>query len=307
MVRLVQRKDLETESYDRKFDYFTLSHVWGNDKFLTLTSTNMESFKTGLPICNLRKSFQDAIAMTRRLHIQYLWIDSLCILQDSNYDWQLEASTMEKVYSNGLCNLAACNGADEKSGFFRQRNPVAGGPFSILWNWSDGIEKLNIFYDWSNTVKDHTPLNARGWVMQERLLSPRTMFFSTFPFWECREMMTCEAYPLKEFSDMYEGLAVMDKLNVDHFRDPEISNTAWNGVISTYSRCSLTVESDKLIALCGIAKRVGALHGGEYLAGIWSRNLLTGLLWQNSKQLIGTGLGNERSSEFIGRFSYRKY
>jgi hypothetical protein len=298
---------LEIESSTKRFDYLTLSHVWGNDQFLKLTSKNIEWFKTGLPICDLRQSFQDAIVMTRRLHVQYLWIDSLCIVQDSISDWGLEASTMDMVYSRGLCNLAACNGIDNKSSFFRPRNPVTGGPLSLLWNWSDCSEKLNIFYDWANTLRDHTPLNARGWVLQERLLSPRTMLFSTFPFWECQEMITCEAYPSQDSKAKYTWLAMPDKLAVGRIRNLPAGRSFWSKIIYTYSRCDLTVQSGELIALCGIAKRVGAVYGGEYLAGIWSQNLLTGLLWQISKWVTGFDRDTVRSREFIGTFPYQKY
>jgi hypothetical protein len=306
-VKLVERKDLERESSNNKFDYFTLSHVWGNNPFLKLTSKNIESFRTELPICDLRQSFQDAIVMTRRLHAQYLWIDSLCIIQDSISDWGLEVSEMDMVYSRGLCNLAACNGTDNKSGFFRPRDPLTGGPLSLLWNWSDCTEKVSIFYDWANTLRDQTPLSARGWVLQETLLSPRTIFFSTFSFWECREMITCEAYPSQDFRTKYDRLAGPGKLAVSQIRDPRAASFFWNSIIFTYSRCNLTVEGDKLIALCGIAKRLGAVYGGEYLAGIWSQNLVTGLLWQVSKWTTGSDRATVRPREFIGRFPYQKY
>ena len=116
--------------------------------------------------------------------------------------------------------------------------------------------------------------------------------------------MTCEAFPSKDFTDKRGWLASPDKLAVDTIRNLEAAKAFWDGIIHTYSRCNLTVESDKLIALCGIAKRLGALHGGVYLAGIWSQNLLTGLLWQISKWITGEDRNNVRYDGFIGMFSY---
>lgn len=302
-VKLVERKELETALVDVQLDYLTLSHVWGNDEFLNLTSANLASFKMGIPIPSLRKSFQDAIAMARRLRVQYLWIDSLCILQDSLKDWQQEASIMDMVYSNGLCNLAACNGIDNNSGFFRPRNPATGGPISVSWNWSNLNIGSNVFYNWFFTTVEHTPLNSRGWVLQERLLSPRTMHFSTFPFWECRATVTCEAYPYQDYAKQsIRLLTETDKLVIPETLDTMRAGWFWNNTIYTYSRCNLTEDTDRLIALCGIAKKVAGWQGGDYLAGIWNQNLLKGMLWRNSKDIRGHDLDNVRPDQFIGEY-----
>jgi hypothetical protein len=120
-------------------------------------------------------------------------------------------------------------------------------------------------------------------------------------------MITCEAYPSQDSKAKYTGLAMPDKLAVGRIRNLPAGRSFWSKVIYTYSRCNLTVQSDELIALCGIAKRVGAVYGGEYLAGIWSQNLLTGLLWQVSMWITGSDSDTVRSREFSGTFPYQKY
>jgi Heterokaryon incompatibility protein (HET) len=86
--------------------YATLSHCWGHSTQTRLLRSNLSSFKQKLPWKELSKTFKDVFKVTRHLGIRYLWIDSLCIIQDSPEDWARESSAMSKVYSNGYCNIA---------------------------------------------------------------------------------------------------------------------------------------------------------------------------------------------------------
>jgi hypothetical protein len=85
----------------------TLSHCWGLVDFFKLTTKTLSLMLAGIGTDTLASTFQDAIRTARFLGVEYLWIDALCILQDSKEDWELESATMGKVYGNGLCNLAA--------------------------------------------------------------------------------------------------------------------------------------------------------------------------------------------------------
>ena len=76
-MRLVDRKSVRSEHDDSLVPYLTLSHVWGDERFVTLTRDNVEQMKSSLRVSTLPQCFQDAIAMTRRLNVRYLWIDSL--------------------------------------------------------------------------------------------------------------------------------------------------------------------------------------------------------------------------------------
>ncbi|KAF1830317.1 heterokaryon incompatibility, partial [Decorospora gaudefroyi] len=82
--------------------YATLSHCWGNAKALRLTAASFRDLSTGVAISELAKIFQDAIFTARSLGIGLLWIDSLCILQDSEEDWQGESAVMSEIYRNGV-------------------------------------------------------------------------------------------------------------------------------------------------------------------------------------------------------------
>jgi hypothetical protein len=112
------RVRLSSELDDDVSPYATLSHCWGNSKALRLTSITTHELSTGIAISKLAKTFQDAVFTAQSLDIKFLWIDSLCILQDSTEDWQRESALMSHVYRYGLINIAASVAADSDAGFF---------------------------------------------------------------------------------------------------------------------------------------------------------------------------------------------
>jgi hypothetical protein len=147
--------------------YITLSHCWGkaNASQPKLTSGNIESLKRNIDINSLSKTFQDAIEITRRLEVRFLWIDSLCIIQGDQQDWQQEASRMGKVYSNGMLNISAHSDHPEQ-GCFRVRDPsrvqlipvdncCPQDPYRGEAIYATGFWHRNVVM---------SPVNLRGWV-----------------------------------------------------------------------------------------------------------------------------------------------
>lgn len=88
-------------------DYIALSHCWGGGQPLKTTKENISSMKTGIPWAKLPNTFQDAITVTRRLGLRYLWIDSLCIVQDDAQDWEREAANMAVIFESAYLTIAA--------------------------------------------------------------------------------------------------------------------------------------------------------------------------------------------------------
>ncbi|KIW18650.1 hypothetical protein PV08_02939 [Exophiala spinifera] len=178
-------------------EYVALSHRWGKIMPLTLRKNDVETFKSGMPLSKLPKRFQDAVEIARWMDIDYIWIDSLCIIQDSDADWSSESSKMGDIYANSYCNIAA-PGDDSQKGCFADRPIEMLEPSSVSEPGFGDVEKTHIlgYSDfWSNSLLD-MPLHRRVWVVQEQVLSPRTVHFGQDQiFWECRETKACEAYP----------------------------------------------------------------------------------------------------------------
>jgi hypothetical protein len=201
-VRLVASSE-----YPQPLHYMALSHCWASVQVSRLLTTNEArlSATTGIDLESLGQVFQDAILVTMRFGVKYLWIDSLCILQDSLADWKAESVKMGHIYEGATCNIAATGFSNGVDGLFADRIaedlvsihvllPVAltlndkivfpGGNCSLVdyQLWSEGVEQ--------------GPLNSRAWVVQERLLAARTLHFGAKQlYWECCEQTACEAYP----------------------------------------------------------------------------------------------------------------
>jgi hypothetical protein len=152
--------------------YATLSHRWGEAGFVTLTRHNLETFGRTIPLALIPKTFMDAIGVSLQLGIRYLWIDSLCIMQDKDdlSDWLHEAGLMQKVYLHSHCNIFASVPKQSSEGLSRYRNPstlyspILGLPLRGL-DAKPEIADFEITYEelWGDNVV-RCPLNTRGWV-----------------------------------------------------------------------------------------------------------------------------------------------
>jgi hypothetical protein len=322
--------------------YVALSHSWGTSHRLVTTKTNLADHMKRIRLGDLPATFKLAIELTRVLQVPYLWIDSLCIVQDDDLDWETEASKMGQVYANSYLTISALCSTDDSSGFcssydMRRDRPLVSSettstgkrcipnaaPMVVGPNpkykscfvyrgfqefgccrMTHGSKVSNIYVtrEWMpSSLKQQRsrlhligefggnfdpcadePLSKRGWVLQERLLSPRTLHFGTDEmFWECQECLLAEdgAVFRREFPTL-KGL-VNAARSVDQTqrsaRPPWPG--AWFRVVEEYTRRDLTRNEDKLPGLSGLAHTIHESTGDEYLAGLWRQNLLQCLYW----------------------------
>lgn len=142
---------------------------------------------------------KDAILITRQLGIRYLWIDALCIIQDSEGDWQAEAKEMARIYKNSLLTIAAAADiTEENQCCFRPRTQLQIRPFDANSPWPSGFTRY-IFADRRVTQDAARPLGAldtRSWVLQEQLLSPRVLSYANGElYWDCISVNASETFP----------------------------------------------------------------------------------------------------------------
>jgi hypothetical protein len=161
------RVRLRTEFCGTPVRYTTLSHCWGvaNTSQPKLTSKNIESLKQDIDLNSLSKTFKDAIEITRRLKVDFLWIDSLCIIQGDEQDWQREASRMGQVYGNSMLNISA-HSDEPAQGCFRVRDPSRVQLIPLDSRGPQDPHKLRAMHSndfWYKNV-DCSPVNERGWV-----------------------------------------------------------------------------------------------------------------------------------------------
>jgi hypothetical protein len=185
----------ENEKTNRIYGrYMALSHRWGvdNEPFTTSKGNREERCKS-INFDALPKTFQDAVTVTRKLGISYLWIDSLCIVQDDEEDWETESRKMESVFANAYCTIAATSAEDSRAGFLERRlNRRSVRLVDGSVGTSFCVYACEIGGSFDNDVTNSI-LNKRAWVLQERALSPRTIHFSAGEtYWECGSVVRCE-------------------------------------------------------------------------------------------------------------------
>lgn len=170
--------------------YLTLSHCWGGKTPIMTTISNIESCKRVIPFSSLAPTFRDAIELTRCLNVPYLWIDSLCIVQDDPEDWLREAREMGSIYAKSLLTITATSSPDSYVGLYGADTR----PTYIKVPCGPDHPKSGHMYpshppDCGREDEiASTPLNQRGWVLQERLLSRRLPHFtSSRVYWECEQ------------------------------------------------------------------------------------------------------------------------
>ena len=189
---------------NNRVKYIALSHCWGKlteerkREFCT-TKDNIKTRLNGFSFSILPKTFRDAVRVTRELGIQYLWIDSLCIIQWNQKDSEHEAKRMEGVFASAYCTIAATSAVDSEAGFLKRNvsnervlvQDASGRRFYICADTDDSNNHIDID-DFDDHV-EKAPLNTRAWVIQERVLSQRTIHFSDKQMYlECGEGVYCE-------------------------------------------------------------------------------------------------------------------
>lgn len=132
LIRLLDRDETRLLS---KQSYATLSHCWGKTGVIRTVKSNLRNHQQEIPRGSLPLTFKDAIKIARNLHLRYLWIDSLCIIQDSREDWAHEANLMSKVYMYSFVNIAATGSSDSTSGCFWKRAERNILPTEVYIQW----------------------------------------------------------------------------------------------------------------------------------------------------------------------------
>jgi Heterokaryon incompatibility protein (HET) len=284
-----------TEESHWQGDYITLSHRWGEGSFMALNSSNLEDFKNQIPKNSMPKVFLDTFSFALAMGVKYLWIDSLSIVQDSLEDWRDVCPKMRSIYSNALFNIAAASNrstSDNGAGLFTRRSSSLIQPclvqhkFPVLPSshreWSTNTTLVLIDQQLFEGAVNRCALYSRAWVLQERLLAPRVLHFSQEQlFWECREMVACEAFVegLPNGLDLHLNPWSEKAMVLLHQQSNQEIKEIWRSLIQNYTRKQLSHRKDRLPAIEGLARLYGDYRNEAYLDGLWEGDLMYQMLW----------------------------
>ncbi|TGO38689.1 hypothetical protein BHYA_0069g00080 [Botrytis hyacinthi] len=268
--------------------YATLSYCWGKMGQLQLKKANQLQFLNALPVQMLSKTTQDAIRVTRALSIKYLWVDALCIIQDSAEDKSRELAVMGDIYSRSVITIGAANGDHADAGLFAKRDPHQQRPCPVYEIETNGT-KTQIFAELPRDDERGTILDSRGWIFQEEVLSARTLKFCSDGLrWSCVTLCATETTPNGNSHPSNRlDYRLKTWLHCPEWK-PRWINTLdpkrryfqdWYEAVSSFTVRDLTYPTDKLPALAGIATQIHNLRRYDYLAGLWNQDLEYGLLW----------------------------
>ena len=302
--------------------YVTLSYPWGPEPDVDrlpllrnlLRKSNLATFSRKIPLKTLPRLFQDAIRVTRRLGYRYLWIDALCILQDDRKDFLKESALMGEIYARASLNISAGGATSSRSPLFGPRNDHLVRPFRCNLDWRaisnhpQANEVKEYFLLDGNFMEENvqnTPLNRRAWVMQERMLSSRVLHFGKHQlfFW-CLKSEFCETFPtgMPEMEMFALERNIFAARRRPYPKDLYRGGLVWFRIVQKYSECRMTDQTDKLVAISGLARVFGAtfVESSEtYLAGIWSRTIVPSLLWSALDGKTGDGAPCRRHDEYV--------
>lgn len=271
--------------------YLTLSHCWGSKEIVKLTTKSLQQFLIDIPVTDLPKTFSEALYVTWFLGFEYLWIDSLCIIQDSKADWLEQSQKMGAIYRNSELTLAAVKAHDSHEGLFATRSGLSIMSCQILGG-RGGSPPIYASAD----ERGGQPLMNRGWVFQEECLARRTLEFGPSQLsWGCMKGRVYETESsFEEEWSQKDAIFRMLKDTTPSSPTSEFASTLelydltqpsrhwlhqWWWIVGLYSPRDLTFDTDRFPAICGLASLVQGAKRISMIHGMWKYYLLIELLW----------------------------
>ena len=259
--------------------YIALSYCWGSSHEFKTTRENLSRHAVAIRERGLPKTYRDIVNIARALDIRWLWIDAFCIVQGDLDDWNQESYHMDEVYHNARLTICASNASNVQEGFLRTRRQPAVPCGSIFTDKltetlfvTEGIDA-----DPGGASLGSEPLTQRGWTVQERILSRRSVYFTTQQMlWQCSSVCRGEnGLSDHGVQEWQSSMLRVGRLSTD----TTTGAINWKRSVSIYSRCKLSNGSDRLPAISGLAKRYASILKDQYIAGHWRNTLLDELTW----------------------------
>ncbi|PVH85655.1 hypothetical protein DL98DRAFT_375508, partial [Cadophora sp. DSE1049] len=267
---------------------------------------NLESLKNHIEAEDLPKTHRDAFSVATALGIRFIWIDALCIIQDSRDDWAFEASRILDYFENSVLNIAAAASSSSHEGFLNDIAISHPNEYVLVDALQKGMESPR--REWQHALHirprpyyrdSDYPLYKRTWIFQELLLSPRVLALQPDSIVWCCNGLTCYDTGSSRLSEFWRFMtSVRHQLSTRKNTESSLCSL-WLTIVEFYSRLHLTMSADRLVAISGVAERIARLANLTYAAGLWREDLIRGLLWVTPKYELRDAQEPRRSQSYI--------
>ncbi|KAL9607492.1 MAG: hypothetical protein Q9167_007593 [Letrouitia subvulpina] len=316
IFRVGRRLSVRLVSLNRPVPYTALSYCWGTKQRTVCTHFTEARWKdSGIPWDHIPNTILDAILVTSQLDMEYLWVDALCIIQDDELDMETQIAQMPYIYNSAIITISAHNAESVDKGFLN-RELLPTNYFGELYafrarGFTPVQDKVILTNDREITTFEGTfclePLDRRGWILQESLLSRRLLKFTSSAIeWQCQGKLpmdfeeaktssTLENLPLHptiaqmrhraNFSYIMHTAKLHCESGLGHYQEiPSLdfnqpNEYPWQSLVKEYTSRSLSRAKDRVLAISGIAEQIGARTGDKYCAGLWRSCLVNQLAW----------------------------
>lgn len=267
--------------------YIALSYCWGPPPHLQVKKFSLDGWDASIPTENLPQTIKDAVTVAHQLGITYLWVDSLCIVQDDESDKALQLSQMSQIYKSATVTVIASRAHKASEGFLGQRNLQIKEPRLRLPYKCPLSGDLGSILLCPILQEPEEPVDKRAWCLQERILSPIVLEFGTTQTrWICSESQLREGFTdggVPEFGRESREY----RINPHHYEKYSKSKSRghrghvglWERTVEKYSRMGITNAEDWLDAISALAMEYSKYFEGRYFAGLWESHILPQLIW----------------------------
>lgn len=282
-------------SHGESREYATLSYSWGGAGKRLLTETaSIKARCENINIVDFPKTLRDGIVIAKTLGFRYLWIDSLCIVQDDDNDWAYQGTAMTNIYGYSSLNISASSSMSSDAGFLH-RLPEFGIRLRHI-KPPAGMAINNIYVGPKLQTLDLEALEVsrRGWIFQERLVTSATVHYTVHGIvWECVEhtqlqhVQPISTAPWKaQWKNLLRPSNLPQQQEDDHRQADSKDFRSWHDWVSVYSNRELFEWTDKLPAIAGVAREFASIFSLTYCAGLWTENLRQDLLWSRHNKVV---------------------
>ncbi|KAI0649828.1 HET-domain-containing protein [Trametes meyenii] len=266
--------------------YVALSYVWGEAQPHRTTTGNVRTYLRGIDAALLPQTIKDAIECTYSFGMRYLWVDALCILQDSKDDKAREIAQMRAIYQNAHFTIIAASAHTVSEGFLHTRAPSSRHDVVLPFLCPNGnVGTMTLSPVWRQYDGLSEPINQRAWCLEERFLSPRALVYASHTLqFQCRTATVnignavCGPTVAQHLPDLLFRPDAELPITISP-SDKDALRWAWLKIVGNYTQRAVTKPGDKLIAFAAIAELFHRVWKTDYLAGLWRDTLILDLLW----------------------------